>query len=369
MINGTPFLKKLFFTLFPPARRLREQRDDLAQKLVQYQINLIEIQDSLARHREYVNTLAPVLQYRQAYFEARGEIATDDGIPSARAWPKHDDGISYENKLLWLLDTSNGKGAEIGPLNIPTALKDKCNVLYVDHLDANGLRQKYPTVQDIVEIDRPMLNNSIKDTLINDAPFDYIIGSQVFEHVPNPIRWLHEIAAVLRIGGLLSLSLPDRRMTFDFIREETQAADIVAAYFEDATIPSIRCVYDHHSLACFINMHWATPDSVLPEDIVSGFGAIKPKVATDAHMALVHKAKDGEYLDVHAWVFTPPSFLLVMAQLAADGFLPFRLNQFYPTNLKSHDRGNSSFTFVLEKVANDISTEELRRSYLSPLGE
>lgn len=116
-------------------------------------------------------------------------------------------------------------------------------------------------------------------------------------------------------------------------------------------------------------MCWLTPDSVSPQNIITGFGSIKPKLATDDHMTLVERAKEGEYLDVHAWVFTPPSFLLVMAQLASDGFLPFRLYQFYPTNLKSTDRDSLSFVVILENIKNEISNNEIRLSYLNSLGE
>src|SRR5262245_29420991 len=350
-------------------KRLDSLRRFRRYRLMQEEIAPRQLQAMLSQYREYVDTLAPVLRYRQAHVEARGYVAPGAGIPVARAWPGEDKGISYEEKLLGMLPLSTGKGAEIGALNTPVTSKRKCDVLYVDHLDAEGLRKKYPTVQGIVEVDRPMVNGSLKETLISDAPLDYLVASQVFEHVPNPIRWLQEVAAVLRTGGLLAMSLPDRRMSFDFLREETQAADIVAAYLEDAAVPNVRCVYDHHSLASFVNMDWASSESVFPEDIVSGRGAVRPKLATDQHMPLVYRAREGEYLDVHAWVFTPPSFLLVMAQLAGDGFLPFRLRQFYPTNPQSPDRGRESFSLVLERVASDVPTAEIRRSYICPLGE
>jgi len=363
------FLKRSLLAFFPPATRLESLRKFRRYRSMHDELTLPQLRAILSQYREYVDTLPPVLRYRQAYFEARGSVAPDAGLPLARAWPQEDKGISYEDKLLGTLGLSSGKGAEIGALNSPVTSKRRCNVLYVDHLDTDGLRKKYPTVEGIVEVDRPMVNGSLKETLVSDAPLDYLVGSQVFEHLANPIRWLQEGAAVLRTGGLLAISLPDRRVTFDFLREETQAADLVAAYLEDAAVPNARCVYDHHSLVSFVNMQWASSDSVFPEDIVSGRGAIKPKVATDQHMPLVYRAKEGEYLDVHAWVFTPPSFLLVMAQLAGDGFLPFRLRQFYPTNPTSPDRGSASFTIVLEKVSSDVPTAEIRLSYLSPLGE
>ena len=55
-----------------------------------------------------------------------------------------------------------------------------------------------------------------------------------------------------------------------------------------------------------------------------------------------------------------------MAQLAADGFLPFRLHQFYPTDPESFDRDNHSFTAILQKVETQTPVAEIRRSYLYP---
>ena len=132
--------------------------------------------------------------------------------------------------------------------------------MFVDHLDTEGLKQKYSTLTNIAEIDRPMVNDSLEQTLRMDAPLDYVVASQVMENVPNPIRWMNEIAAILRVGGLLSISLPDRRMTFNLYREETSASDMIAAYLQDLTVPDARAVYDHQSLASAVNMHWAIPE-------------------------------------------------------------------------------------------------------------
>src|SRR5262245_28036546 len=191
-------VKRLLFASLLPLKRLDSLRKYRRYRLMHDEITLPELETRVSHYREYVDTLAPVLRYRQAHFEARGYVAPGAGIPLARAWPEEDKGISYEEKLLGTLPLSNGKGAEIGALNFPVTSKRKCNVLYVDHLDTSGLRKKYETVEGIVEVDRPIVNDSLKDTLIADAPLDYVVGSQVLEHLPNPIRWLQEVAAVLR---------------------------------------------------------------------------------------------------------------------------------------------------------------------------
>lgn len=355
-------LKNLVLAAVPPVRRLQKQRDELLAELLSSKTQ--RESESLA----YLDTVAAVLQYREAYYEVRGHVAPGTALPIARAWPKADTNLSYKEKLTGHLDLA-GRGAEIGPLNIPLLSKDESRVSYVDHLDTAGLRKKYPTLQDIVPVDLPMINHSLEDTLRPVAPLDYIVGSQVMEHVPNPIRWLQELSKVLKVGGLVALSLPDRRLTFDFFREETRPAEIVSAFLHDAVIPSVQSVYDNQSLATAINMHWAIPGSLYPDDVVTGRGAVSPPKAATNHLELTNIAKSGKYLDAHCWVFTPPSFLLVMAQLATDGFLPFRCHQFYPTNPKSGDRGSSSFTIVLERGADDMPNQDKRRSFLLPLGE
>jgi hypothetical protein len=199
--------------------RALSERDALALE----RAALIAEREELTR---YTGNLGATLQYRLAYFEMRGHIAPGLGLPMARSWQRPDNGLSYEQKLLGMFDLSAGRGAEIGPLNIPITSKLTSEVRYVDHLDTDGIKTKYPSLSGIVDIDRPMVNDSLTDTLQDDAPLDYFVASQVFEHVANPVRWLREIAAVLRECGLLSLSLPDRRLTFDLLREETRAADI-----------------------------------------------------------------------------------------------------------------------------------------------
>lgn len=361
-------LKTIALAVMPPLRRLKQHRDALAEQVR----SLSEQVKGIGKHEReylgYLDTVAAVLQYRQAYYEVHGKIAPGAALPTSRPWPNPDDNVSYKDKLTRHLNLK-GRGAEVGPLNIPLLSKEESDVLYVDHLSTEGLREKYPTLHDIAPIDLPIVNDSLADTLRPVAPLDYVVGSQVMEHVPNPIRWLQELATVLRPEGKVALSLPDRRLTFDFFREETRPAEIVAAFINDDTIPSVQSVYDNQSLATAINMQWAIPGSLYPDDVVAGRGAISPPKAATNHLEMVEIAKSGKYLDSHCWVFTPTSFLLLMAQLASDGFLPYRCHQFYPTNARSSDRGSSSFTVVLETVGQETSNADRRLSFLRPLGD
>jgi SAM-dependent methyltransferase len=319
----------------------------------------------------YLDRDAIVLQYRRAHYEAHGTIAPGAALPTARAWPRSDHGLTYEDRLTGLLPIDQ-VGAEIGPLNIPLLSKSKHRVLYVDHLDTVGLRKKYLSVEGIVEIDRPMINHSLEETLKGDYPLAYICASQVMEHVPDPIRWLNEAATALKVGGLIALSLPDRRFTFDLFRTESRTTDLVAASLNGLKVPDVRAVYDNQLLATAVNVPWITQESSTPDQVFLGRGAVTPTKVQPDHMAQVRLAQAGEYLDEHVWVFTPPNFLMIMAQLVTDGLIPFKCHQFYPTSDGSdgvYDRSLSSFTVVLEKIDGRTSQREARLSFLMALGK
>lgn len=350
------FLRKITDESLPAIRRIRDRFKFLKKK-----------ETEVPSLETFVNSLAPVIQYRRAYFEIRGKTSPGVAVPAARAWPEANSGLSYRGKLIGQLPLETGRGAEIGPLNLPLLSKSDCGVLFVDHLDTKGLQQKYSTLTNIAEIDRPMVNDSLEQTLRMDAPLDYVVASQVMEHVPNPIRWMNEIAAILRVGGLLSISLPDRRMTFDLYREETSASDMIAAYLQDLTVPDARAVYDHQSLASAVNMHWAIPDSVYPNEVTNSKGSVGAKFVEPNPIEVAKRAHAGVYLDTHCWVFTPPSFLLTMAQIAKEGLLKFRCKQFYPTDEAAMDRDNHSFVTILEKVDEGVSRDEIRKSFLEAL--
>lgn len=55
---------------------------------------------------------------------------------------------------------------------------------------------------------------------------DYIAHSHLLEHLPNPLLALDEWYRALKPGGLLYMVVPDRRFTFDHLRERTTMAHL-----------------------------------------------------------------------------------------------------------------------------------------------
>ncbi len=221
------------------------------------------------------------------------------------------------------LDLPNLLGMEIGPLADPVIAKSDGPVLYVDHADTEALRRKCAAdpnfdISKIVDVDvvwqdRP-LAHSLGGRLV-----DYAIASHVAEHVPDLITWLTEMRAALKPGGELRLVLPDKRFSFDALREETRLTDLLAAWVVRSKRPQIRDVLD-------FQLHYAP--GIDAQGLYEGrmrLGDARPyydypHALRAAKMVLDHPDL---YHDVHCWVFQARQFARLMWQIASHGLLPF----------------------------------------------
>jgi SAM-dependent methyltransferase len=238
--------------------------------------------------------------------------------------------------LLRGLDLARLRGLEIGPLMSPFVAKSDGDVVYVDHADTATLRQKYAAdpnveVDRIVDVDAVWGERSLLECL-NGRKVDYVIASHVAEHVPDLVTWLQEIEAVLAAGGELRLALPDKRFTFDCLREEARFTDLIHAYIMRARQPLphalLDCVLDVAANADAEQIHrGAEPRS----DIQRCF--------TFEHaLEFVRDAREsGKYIDVHCWVVTPRRFAELMERLVAVGLIRFACTDFVDTILGSFD--------------------------------
>ena len=240
------------------------------------------------------------------------------------------------------IDVATMRGLEIGPLAAPRVRKDEGNVLYVDHTDAAGLRSKYATnpvmkgrLDQIVEIDFVMSDAlRIHEVVADSAPFDYVIASHLIEHIPDPVTWLLDVAAVLRPGGILSLVIPDKRFTFDVNRRTTEISDLVDAHLRGLRKPSFRQAYD------FIS-HEITEDvdaAAIWDGRADYAGVVRSDVPDPDAAALQlcrTISRSDEYVDVHCSVFTPQSFLGLYEKLVRLDLIEFEVAHFAPTELNT----------------------------------
>jgi hypothetical protein len=242
------------------------------------------------------------------------------------------------------IDVATMRGLEIGPLASPRVRKDEGPVLYVDHASAAELKEKYATdagmqgrLDEIVDVDYVLgKSTTISEATGKDAPFDYVIASHVIEHIPDTIGWLDDLTHVLRVGGILSLVIPDKRYCFDINRSPTEISDLVDGNLRHLRQPSFRQAFDFYSKAIGGSVDtaavWAgTADYSL---------AVRQDFANPDLAALEACRRmlvSDEFVDVHCHVFTPSSFLRLIEKLARLDLIDYEVAAFHPTELNNFE--------------------------------
>lgn len=234
------------------------------------------------------------------------------------------------------LDLTGKRILEIGPLNRP--LVEKTNdrtVYYADHCSTETLKKKYsgdPTVpaKDICEVDIDISKQSIQEASKILGQFDIIVASHVIEHVPNLVGWLSELTNALNVGGIIALTIPDKRYTFDLFRRETSFWMVDEAFNENRSRPSEEQVLDYFvtTVSADCTLLWSDPNH-----------SKQLKRATDNDVALhwLNAHRLGEYVDCHCWIFTNDSFLDLLREIVDHYDLTIDLKMFRETKQNQLD--------------------------------
>lgn len=234
---------------------------------------------------------------------------------------------------------------EIGGGYNPRYLKSEHpNVHHLDHCTTAELRAKYaadPTVAHqvgrIQDIDFVCVGQPVDAVVPAGLRFDLIYGSHVLEHQVDLIGHLQSLRRLLAPGGRIIQMIPDLRTCFDALRYPTVTADALAVHRAAPPIHRGRQLFD--ALSREIDRNPGHPVTEADLDI-----AVSRRPLREAYDALRAADADGApYLDVHAWVFTPDSFRLLMIELRLLGLVALA-----PTFL-STTYGNQ-FCAVLEPV-------------------
>jgi SAM-dependent methyltransferase len=138
-----------------------------------------------------------------------------------------------------------GDGIEIGALDFPLRLPRGARVRYVDHLDEAGLRRIH---SDTLSAGRALMIPDVVDDgarleRFADGSLDFVVANHMLEHVEDPIAALENQLRVLRRGGVLYLTLPDARTSFDAPRERTTPEHLLRDHREGPEV-SRRTHYD-----------------------------------------------------------------------------------------------------------------------------
>jgi SAM-dependent methyltransferase len=236
--------------------------------------------------------------------------------------------------------TSDSEILEIGPFNNPTFRRESGEqVWYMDMFSKAELAEQHkgnPTrpAETILDVDYVVKEPAFSEKI--SRRFDMLVAHHVIEHVADPVFWFRQCSALLKQGGRVFLSIPDRRYTFDYFRPVSLAAHMVRAMEEKPSKPPLWQVVDHFYYHFKVDLDgiWAGD---LPTKFTSRFSLAKA-----VEMA---KAREAIYTDTHCWVFTPASFSQCIRELVESSYIPFQLESVEDTQY-----GTNEFRVMLRKV-------------------
>ena len=213
----------------------------------------------------------------------------------------------------------------------------------VDHATQEELQEKYKDIAPGATIERVdcVCNDGNLIAAVPDAlhgTFDACLASHVIEHIPNPIAFMRSVERMLKPSGIFTMAVPDKRQCFDFFRPLTGTGNWLQAYLCDASTHSATGHFDFESYTVSHNgtVMWHTQQ-------LNNFSfASRGLKAAFKIMKEVGESTSGKYVDIHAWVFVPASFSLIMYEAHALG-----LTTLIPQNL--HSQGAGEFIVDLVK--------------------
>jgi predicted SAM-dependent methyltransferase len=123
-----------------------------------------------------------------------------------------------------------GEGIEIGALYRPQRLPGGARARFVDHAPTEELRRVYPWHDWVQPPD--VVDEAERLDTFADESLDFVVANHVLEHVEDPVAALSAFLRVLRPGGIVFLTLPDPRHSFDGRRARTTVAHVLRDHRE-----------------------------------------------------------------------------------------------------------------------------------------
>lgn len=234
---------------------------------------------------------------------------------------------------------------EIGPFWAPAFRAPRHDVAYLDVFDREELQRraaKDPNSRGAVvpEIDYVWHGERYCDLIKRE--FDVVFSSHNIEHQPDLVAHLQDVASVLRPGGMFCLVIPDKRYCFDRFIPETMIPAVIEAHIYRrrrhslATLLTDKMMHTHNEAA----EHWRGNHGRDPRS--DSPSAYRTQLIEDC---IAQAMGSNEYIDAHAWQFTPDGFRSAAKEVYALGFTTLRAARVYQTVYSSFE-----FYAVLEKV-------------------
>ena len=129
-----------------------------------------------------------------------------------------------------------GSGIEIGAYSAPQEVNAGVNVVYVDRCTGEQMKAFHPNRANENPVNVDVIDNGELLSKFADSSQDFIIAHHVFEHFKNPLLAMQNWTRVLKTGGVIVISIPDKRFTFDKDRDLTSWDELVSDYHNNITI-------------------------------------------------------------------------------------------------------------------------------------
>lgn len=236
------------------------------------------------------------------------------------------------NKMLTGI-TKEQFGLEIGPSLRPCAPKSQgYHVETVDFLSQQELIDRYSAMglntDKIESVDYIWNGSSYTETTGKTGSYDYIIASHVIEHVPNFVGFLQDCSRMLKMNGVLSLAVPDKRFSLDHFRMVTTTGKVINDYLSEDKYGSMGALTDYWNHVVRRNgaVSWSRKyDKILKKKYEFVHDEEFNRKAYEESVGV--KA----IRDFHQNVFTPASFELLIYELWEYGLIDLKISTLYHT--------------------------------------
>jgi SAM-dependent methyltransferase len=227
---------------------------------------------------------------------------------------------------------------EIGPFTKP--MLSGPNVKYLDIMDRAQLIERAKALG-IDPEGTPEIHFVAKATESYpiDETFSAVVSSHCLEHQPDLVRHLNEVDRVLAEGGTYFAIIPDKRYCFDHFIAESTIAGVLDSYLEKRILNRAGSIIEHRVLTTHNDCarHWKG-DHGAPINVGGRVEHLRSTLdEIDRHK--------GEYLDTHAWQFTPDSFRAICNALVEIGLI-----RLAPVVVFQTPYGRNEFCAVLSRA-------------------
>lgn len=135
-----------------------------------------------------------------------------------------------------------GQGVEIGALHFPLPVAPGVSVKYYDYRTRDENIRQFPNLPPDKIVQTDYVGDGEKLDLIPAASIDFLVANHMLEHCQDVIGTLKLFFSKLRPEGILFISLPDLRYTFDFRRTPTAYEHLERDYRDGPT----GSLYSHY---------------------------------------------------------------------------------------------------------------------------